>query len=368
MANREHLSILKQGVATWNHWREEHPDIEPDLIEADFHSANLSEANLKNSKLVNSKLIKTDLVGADLSGVNLMKADLRAAVLIGANLSGAHLVEANLFWANLRHAKLIDANLSDTNLVETNFSEANLRRANLRRANLGGANFSAGAILSEADFNQSRVAWTIFADVDLSAAKGLETVVQDGPSSIAIDTVYKSGGKIPEIFLRKAGVHGEFITYAASLAGRPIQFHSCFISYSTKDQDFADRLYTDLQAEGVQCWFATHHMQSGKKVHEQIDKAIRTHERLLLILSPESMKSEWVKTEISKARKREIREQRRILFPVGLVNFESLHDWECFDADTGKDSAREIREYFIPDFSRWKDDGFYQQAFERLGA
>jgi len=27
----------------------------------------------------------------------------------------------------------------------------------------------------------------------------------------------------------------------------------------------------------------------------------------------------------------------------------------CFDADTGKDSAREIREYFIPDFSNWKN-------------
>jgi hypothetical protein len=43
-----------------------------------------------------------------------------------------------------------------------------------------------------------------------------------------------------------------------------------------------------------------------------------------------------------------------------------LRHWECFDADTGKDSAIEIREYFIPDFSRWKDGDCYQQAFERL--
>ena len=34
-----------------------------------------------------------------------------------------------------------------------------------------------------------------------------------------------------------------------------------------------------------------------------------------------------------------------------------------FDADTGKDSAREIREYFIPDFSNWKDHDSYQRAF-----
>jgi hypothetical protein len=107
-------------------------------------------------------------------------------------------------------------------------------------------------------------------------------------------------------------------------------------------------------------------MRSGKKVHEQIDEAIRVYDKLLLILSPASMESEWVKTEISKARKREIRERKQVLFPVRLCSFEALRDWECFDADTGKDSAREIREYFIPDFSNWKDHDSYRLAFDRL--
>jgi len=78
------------------------------------------------------------------------------------------------------------------------------------------------------------------------------------------------------------------------------------------------------------------------------------------------MHSECVATEIAKARKREKRENRRKLFPVRLVDFETLRDWECFDADTGKDSAREIREFFIPDFSIRKDFDSYRQAFERL--
>jgi hypothetical protein len=78
------------------------------------------------------------------------------------------------------------------------------------------------------------------------------------------------------------------------------------------------------------------------------------------------MQSEWVKTEIAKARKREIKEGTRILFPISIVPFETIRDWENFDADTGKDSAREIREYFIPDFSNWKDHDSYQEAFDRL--
>jgi len=44
------------------------------------------------------------------------------------------------------------------------------------------------------------------------------------------------------------------------------------------------------------------------------------------------------------------------------VGFERLCDWECFDGDTGKDSAREIRENFIPDFSKWKEYDSYQAA------
>jgi len=90
------------------------------------------------------------------------------------------------------------------------------------------------------------------------------------------------------------------------------------------------------------------------------------HDKLLLILSEHSINSEWVKTEISKARKREIKENRRVLFPIRLCPFEALRGWECFDADTGKDSAREIREYFIPDFSNWRDHDAYKLPFDRL--
>ena len=57
---------------------------------------------------------------------------------------------------------------------------------------------------------------------------------------------------------------------------------------------------------------------------------------------------------------------KRKLFPVRLVNFETLRDWECFDADNSKDLAVELREYFIPDFSNWKDHDQFEAAFARL--
>jgi hypothetical protein len=78
------------------------------------------------------------------------------------------------------------------------------------------------------------------------------------------------------------------------------------------------------------------------------------------------MNSTWVKTEIANAREREGREKKQMLFPIALAPYEGIKRWKLFDADRGIDSARAIREYFIPDFSNWKDHDSYQRALERL--
>lgn len=57
---------------------------------------------------------------------------------------------------------------------------------------------------------------------------------------------------------------------------------------------------------------------------------------------------------------------KRKLFPVRLLDFATLRDWKCFDADSGKDLAVELREYFIPDFSNWKEHDQFEAAFSRL--
>ena len=73
-----------------------------------------------------------------------------------------------------------------------------------------------------------------------------------------------------------------------------------------------------------------------------------------------------MKTEIANAREREEREKKQMLFPITLAPFDEVKHWKLFDADRGTDAAREVREYFIPDFSNWKDHDSYQAALERL--
>jgi hypothetical protein len=125
-------------------------------------------------------------------------------------------------------------------------------------------------------------------------------------------------------------------------------------------------LYSRMRDEKLRVWFAPEDIKGGEKLYEQIEQAIQMHDRLLIILSEESMQSEWVLSEIQRARKAEIRENRRKLFPISIVDFRAIQNWERFDADSGMDIAKEVRSYFIPDFSNWKDHDAFEQGFARL--
>ncbi len=146
--------------------------------------------------------------------------------------------------------------------------------------------------------------------------KNLEAVRHEGPSTIGIDTIYRSQGKIPEAFLRGAGVPDLFLEYMRSLVGKPFDYYSCFISYSSKDQAFAERLHADLQSKGVRCWFAPHEIKIGDKFRSRIDEAVRIYDKLLLVLSEHSIKSPWVEKEVEGAFEKERKRKKLMLFPV----------------------------------------------------
>ena len=159
MANEEHLNILKQGVEAWNKWREEHPDIRPDLPEADLREANLRgadlrKADLRKADLRRAFLIEADLREADFGRADLRGADLRGADLLQVDLSGALLSRADLFGANLSEALFSRADLLQANLSRADLSGADLSGADLRGALFHGTDLS-GALLLQADLLQA---------------------------------------------------------------------------------------------------------------------------------------------------------------------------------------------------------------------
>lgn len=381
MANLDHIAILSRGVDYWNKWRKANPTIIPDLSEFDLSQACLNQVNFNKSNLISANIRQAELNGADLSESILNKCDFYGATLIRADLSKTYLTGADFSETDLRQASLYK-----TTLIKTEFSYANLRDTDIRSSDFGLTNL-VETDLEGADLSGSGMASAVLANIDFQNVKGLETITHRAPSTVGIDTIRKSNGKIPIEFLRGCGLTDIDIEYAKLSTrglgakevtdiiyrihdlyrgGGSIMFYSLFISYSSMDKNFAEKLHDDLQSSGIRCWFAPHDIQSGRKIYEQIDTAIKYHDRLLLILSHDSMNSEWVKTEIANARAKESEQKRQVLFPIRLVDFETIRKWKCFDADTGKDTAREIREYFIPDFSNWQDEYAYQEVFSLL--
>ena len=135
MANEDQLKVIKQGVDFWNQWREQNPEVRPELSQADLRGAKLQKANLDKASLKEAKLQFANLNGANLEGANLKKAKLQEANLQSACLRNANLKGVSLLGSNLQYADLENADLQGVQFNEdVLFNQTNLKGANLTKA------------------------------------------------------------------------------------------------------------------------------------------------------------------------------------------------------------------------------------------
>jgi len=369
MADPKHLEILKKGVVIWNEWRKKNPDIKPDLYKAVLSEMDLSGVNLSGVNLGEAFLSQMDLIGADfdeadLSRAVISKVILRRANLRRANLSGADLSRTILANANFYEADLTGANLSGANLLSVNIIFSNLHEANITRAYMGFAGLDE-TNLTKSNFEDSIFFYIKISNCDLSQSKGLGSVKHEGPSTIGIDTIFRSKGKIPISFLRGCGIPDDVIKTLLKLAKeRAFGFYSCFISYSHKDEIFAEKLKKNLEANNVNCWFFPEDSVWGKDIEENIDRGIRDYDRLVVICSENSLNSEPVLREIERALQKEQsskekhKKTQRILFPV-IIDEYFYKKWDHYLKPL-------MLRIVYGDFRDWKDPTKYKEALNKL--
>ena len=270
--------------------------------------------------------------------------------------------EADLQGANFWGAKLEEANLQGANLQGVKLQNVNLRRANLQ-----------GAVLFR----------TLFAALgSLAQAKGLEDCDHRGPSSIDQLTLETAHGRLPEAFLKGCGFQDwEILTaklYDSDLkpfevtnigyevinlrTRGPIFTNALFISYTHADSAFVDFIHKKLDRDGIRSWRDTHDMAAGP-LEEQIDAAISANKTVLLVLSRNSMKSDWVEWEVEKARKlhkelKERGENRHVLCPIAIDDSWEKSEWPG-------PLMTQLKKYNILDFSSWQQDGA-EDAYQKL--
>ena len=171
MAIPEYVSLLKRGVETWNQWRAENPEIQPDLT-----SSNLTKADLFNANLSGVNLSGANLSGANLSGANLSGANLSKAILFEAQLNRANLSSAMLSEANLNSASLAGADLNNANLSASELSRADLREASFRLALLNQANLKQSVALG-ADFSSAELTGSCIENWNTNSSTNLTNVI-----------------------------------------------------------------------------------------------------------------------------------------------------------------------------------------------
>jgi uncharacterized protein YjbI with pentapeptide repeats len=385
MPDKDQVLILKQGVSTWNAWRQQHPDIRPDLSGAELRGLDVAHYNedyyheidelryeLEHSEgepvniydLKEEEIVVEDddlfpQYGFDLRNANLANAMLDGACLLGAHLAGAVLEDAildgcDLVRASLRGANLVGATLSGANLQFADLARADLTESVLYDADLSGAQFD------ETVMTRAAIGATVFADNDLSTVVGLDSVRHSGPSTIGVDTLYKSKGKISETFLRRSGVPETLIKFLGS--DLPQDFYTCFISYAEADDAFSQRLYKDLVSAGVRCFRWRENAPWGKPLRKSIHEAIQDFDKLIVICSESSLNAPAVLREVERALQKEdelVRKgkPRDVLFPLRLDDY--IFDWEHY-------LKADIIEKHIGDFRNWGEPKSYRKAVERL--
>src|SRR6185437_1741075 len=98
--------------------------------------------------------------------------------------------------------------------------------------------------------------------------------------------------------------------------------HMVFLSHAHADNALCDRYVEALRARRLDVWYDRHNMQAGVSLSDDIERELHTRSAFVVMLTPASIASYWVKLEIGAFRDLASRDASRLMVPVRVGNCE----------------------------------------------
>lgn len=368
MAEGKHRAVLLEGVRNWNTWRAEHPDIKPDL-----RGLNLREEEFRGPRgrfYFDFDTALADYDGFDFSNTNLKFADLSFCRFKDADFTNALLQEAKCSNSDFSSCCFYSAKLNRTDFTDSKMDSASLEMSTLSQTILESVS------LMRTDFSNSRLFRTVFGYVDMSQVIGLSSARFQLRCLVDLITVRLSETD-RDIFLKGAG-YPDWAIEVNRLAeptntdsnnadvgndlvqkriGQPIQIADLFLSHSHGDSAAVDAIQDELNSRGIRSWRYTHDATSGPL--ERVVFDAMANRIVLLVLSENSVESDWVEYEARLARQFAKDQRRNVLCPIALDNAWKTCSWP-------ERLRTQIEEYTILDFSSWENRTSFHAEIDRL--
>jgi len=321
--------------------------------------------------LLDNKGVKPDLRGVKFERSYYKHCDLKDAALDESNSNSVFFRNCSFTMASLAksshaHNKLRDCFFNVTNLTAAKFYRCLFVRCHFIRCSMKNLDLS-GSFFVNCTFSTNEYLETVTVDETYSqfglVGDDLERE-RDGSSipdrfSIDMETVLRSD-LFPPGFMKASNFPDSIYREIMGKHRDNYRMPRCFISHSAKDKRFADKLHSDLMSHGVPCWYAPRDLEIGARIRDGIDSAVRQNEKLILILSKNSIASQWVESEMESALEVEKSRGNRtpMLVPISIDGFAMGCEipW-----------VRMVRrERNIGDFRGWRRDDGYLNSLQIL--
>ena len=329
--------FTENKVDLFNMLKKKRPDIKLNFIDEDLRG----EAQPWNGDLHAQKLFDLDY-----------KRQHRHRVLDGINLDNCRFDGSNFQEVSLRNCSF-----NYSVLINVNFGKSDLTNVNFKNAFLNGANFT-DAILDRANFKNAELGRTLFLNTNLSDVKGLDETKNVTGSEISFSTLTKSSFQVSEKFMRNAGVSLGLIEDLRRGKRIATKYSTCFLSYSSRNKEFAQKIYYSLLEAGVRVYWDASNLLAGEYLDVQLINAIKENDRTITIFSEYSCESRWVLKEVQAA----MHYKPKGFIPVRICTVERIKNF--IEKNEIKPDILEL--YPILNFTNWEDEEVFEVMKDKL--